>query len=265
MKKVDLSNITAGVRQLLAQKATFEHIQESFTEIVGELIKGLTDNAAGVIVLYGCQNSETAPEFDVSAGAVYYNGEIFEVPAFAGTAGGGQTAVLSVVTTYRAGDPVIYTDNNSFNTHGIRKMGWSLAAPGSAVVDFDDLVSFGKKVYQKLVGDPIIRTKVFEIGDWNMDSSPTKTVGHSLDAAKIRSVFVTIRNDTGDTLPFNGLLFNPVNSLSSNQWEIWFPVTTVGWNSTNIVLSRMDGSFMDGAAYDSIGYNRGWVTIQYQE
>jgi hypothetical protein len=108
------------------------------------------------------------------------------------------------------------------------------------------------------------RIKVLEIGDWNMDSSQTKTVAHSLDAAKIRSVFVTIRNDTGDTLPFNGQLFNPVNSTSSNQWETWFPVTTVGWNSTNIVLLRMDGSFMDGAAYDSTGYNRGWVTIQYE-
>ena len=111
-----------------------------------------------------------------------------------------------------------------------------------------------------------ILCKVLEIGDWNMDSTGSKTVAHNIDSTKILSVTAVVRNDSGDTSLFNGSLFNAVNPPPlANQWETWFPVTTVGWNSTNIILQRMYGSGFDGTSYDSTSYNRGWVTIFYEE
>lgn len=141
MKQLDLSNIIQNIRKLGAVKATLEHLQESHKENIADLIKGLVAGSASPIALFGCVDSDGGAGFNISAGAIYHNNEIFEIDAFVGSPGGGQTAVLSLVTTYRAGDPVKYSDNSSHNTHAIRKYQWSIAATGSGIANFADVVT----------------------------------------------------------------------------------------------------------------------------
>lgn len=156
MKLVDFQYIQNGVRKLAAVKQTFEHIQESYKEAIASLTDGIIAQGAGVTVLYGCVNSGTAPTYDITAGAVYYNGEIYEVPAFSGTAGGADVPVLSLNTTYRTGDPALYRKANGtpehINTHSIRKLLWSFAPSGFGIADLSAIVTIKSRLSSLLAG-----------------------------------------------------------------------------------------------------------------
>ena len=98
-----------------------------------------------------------------------------------------------------------------------------------------------------------IHTKTVQIGDWNMDSTSSVNVAHSLTAADIRSVSVVIRDDT----PTN---YYPLGYSPDPDGEAGY----VYWDSTNIVLTRGTSQFFDSTSFDSTSYNRGWVTITYE-
>ncbi|MEE9354206.1 MAG: hypothetical protein V3U75_01315 [Methylococcaceae bacterium] len=103
--------------------------------------------------------------------------------------------------------------------------------------------------------DHMVRTKVINIGDWNMVSTANKLVAHGLTLANIRSVNVTVRNDA-DTV------YNPVVSTyvaGGTEIDLWIAQIT----ATNVSLNRRNGSTYDDVAFDSTSYNRGWVIIIY--
>ena len=43
------------------------------------------------------------------------------------------------------------------------------------------------------------------------------------------------------------------------------PPHSITFGGTNITLSRTNGGTYDSTGYDSTSYNRGWVTIWYEE
>ncbi len=152
MKFLDLSNVIAGVRRLGAVKNTFLHLQESSQEIVDSIARALLqNNQTDIIILYGCINSGSGTTYTISAGAVYYQGEIYQVPAFNGVASGSNIPVINVDTiTYRSGDPVVYSDGNTFNTHGIRTMVFTFGLTGTGLADFASLNSLAKPKWTNL-------------------------------------------------------------------------------------------------------------------
>jgi hypothetical protein len=154
MKTLVLSNIIQGVRRLGAVKATFEHLQEAILESTSDILYGILAQVSGVTALFGCVNSGSGSNYIISAGSVYYNGEIYKVDAFSGTAGGGQVPVLTLATTYRAGDPVKYSDNNNYNTHAIRKLAWGFAASGSGLSDYSALSRLNTRINSNLLDVP---------------------------------------------------------------------------------------------------------------
>jgi hypothetical protein len=146
MKKLVLTNIQSGVRKLGAVKATLEHIEESYLEAMANVIKGLIAGAIEPVAINGVVNSGSGSTYDISAGAIYHNEEVFDIDAFAGTAGTGQVPVLSLLTIWRAGDPVKYSDGSSHNTHAIRKYQWSFGASGSGLADFSQVLTFKSRI-----------------------------------------------------------------------------------------------------------------------
>lgn len=140
MKTIDLSNISEGIRMLNARAETFLHMQEGYKEAMAQIVKGLGVSDSDVTSLYGVVDSGINPAYIISAGSVYYNGEIYSVDAFSGTATGADVPVLSLATTYRTGDPIVYTDGNSFNTHAVRKLAWSFGLTGTGIKDYSQLV-----------------------------------------------------------------------------------------------------------------------------
>jgi len=102
-----------------------------------------------------------------------------------------------------------------------------------------------------------LKTKVIEIGFWNMDSYETKTVSHGLTGSKIRSVAVIIRNDDGN----NRYTFPIGYSITDGENAGWIARI----DNTHIVMLARRGGMFDGVNFDLMGFNRGWITIWYEE
>lgn len=99
--------------------------------------------------------------------------------------------------------------------------------------------------------------KVIEIGDWDMDASGNPAVApvHGVDPQKVRSVSVIVRADTGTaTYPL---------SSSGAAGELNGAVGSV--NATTLTLFRLPGGLFDSTNFDSTSYNRGWITIEYEQ
>jgi microcystin-dependent protein len=146
MKTLDLSNVVANVRRLGAIKETLEHLGEAYTEAMSRMMIGLNALDTDVTTLTGVVNSLSHPNYDISAGSAYYNGELFEVLSFTGVAGGAQVPVLSINTSYRSGDPVLYSDSSTQYTHANRRLVWAFGASGSGIKDYSQLVRFVNRV-----------------------------------------------------------------------------------------------------------------------
>lgn len=97
-----------------------------------------------------------------------------------------------------------------------------------------------------------IRMVVYEIGAWNMDTTPSVQFAYTINPSKVVSVDCMIIIDGQDTI--HNLIstedFDTVNGII--DLEIGF-----------IALGRRAGGQFDNAEYSSIVVNRGFVTIQY--
>lgn len=140
MKKIETTNIT-GSQDAPFVKDTFDHYNESIADATSALVKGMigTYTTNDVIVLHGCVVSASIPgTSSITSGAVYYNGEIYEVDANPSIVTTGlQTLVWGIVTTYRGSDPLTWSDGIDRNLHRINKMALSAGLSGSGLANYD--------------------------------------------------------------------------------------------------------------------------------
>ena len=101
-----------------------------------------------------------------------------------------------------------------------------------------------------------------ELGDWNMDTNSTLTVSTSFGAGfgfAVKSVETIIRSDV-DNARFPLELFS--NAADPNLLQGAFTnITATG----DILLARRTGGYYDGVLFDSLSYNRGWLTIYLRD
>jgi hypothetical protein len=97
------------------------------------------------------------------------------------------------------------------------------------------------------------KTKIVEIGDWNMDANANVLVSHGLTKANIRAVTAMVRDDSDDQ-------YFPVPTDITGDGTNEAALQLVG--TANITLERI-GSGMTGALWDATSYNRGWITLHY--
>lgn len=128
MKKVITSNISGSTGQPI-KSGTLSHIQSAYTEafqILMQNLYGITSTDTTVRVLYGCVNSggsTIGTTCNISAGAVYYNGELYFVPAASFLIATGLVAVIATVNNSTNffvaanADPVSMTDLSSKYVH----------------------------------------------------------------------------------------------------------------------------------------------------
>ena len=106
-------------------------------------------------------------------------------------------------------------------------------------------------------GNSTTKIKIIEIGDWNMTSTLNVFASHGLVAASIRSVTVVVRRDAG------GGSGGQISQLTNVHFG------EAGWffnpGGSVVALFSPDGGFYDSSDYDQTSYNRGWVTIIYEE
>ena len=100
-------------------------------------------------------------------------------------------------------------------------------------------------------GTNLIKTKIIDIGDWNMDATATVTVAHGLTLPNIRRVDATIQRDDG--LFHFDLRVSTTAAISG----------AISVDGTNVSLDRTAGVGFDSTVYDSTSFNRGWIIITY--
>jgi hypothetical protein len=101
----------------------------------------------------------------------------------------------------------------------------------------------------------VLRWKIIEIGNWNMDSTGSVTVAHGLTQTKIRTLNAEIRGDVGSAYE------TELHSIDS-----YINTLVCGFKSVvgaYIVLTRTSSGFFDSNFFDATSYNRGWITIGY--
>jgi hypothetical protein len=159
-----------------------------------------------------------------------------------------------------------YTDGGVYSSFTVDSAGdLTIGNSGSDVTITNDLiVSSGITLTNALIasggiqtdGTNTLKTKVIDIGDWNMDGFTSATVTHGLTLSNILTVSVMIRTDTGTN---QYKLNRGVDATDAS------PQGFVDWiSTTNIRLFRLTGGFFDGdALFDATSYNRGWITITY--
>ena len=99
-----------------------------------------------------------------------------------------------------------------------------------------------------------LRTKIVNIGNWNMDATASVSVAHGLTNEKIRSVSAMIRDDSNSF--FNLLHIVDASCIAQGGYG--------AHNTGNVVLIRLTGGTFDTVSFDDNSFNRGWITITYE-
>jgi len=155
MRKLDTSNITDTVGMPI-KSGTLIHLQDAYTEAISAIMQSQIAgyNANVAYVLYGCALTNISTPFlplyyNISAGAIFYNGEVFIAPSFnfqeIAILPGQTTTIVATINitsffTDPTADPVIFTDGNSYNVHQLRTISYGYANSGSGISDFSNFV-----------------------------------------------------------------------------------------------------------------------------
>lgn len=110
-----------------------------------------------------------------------------------------------------------------------------------------------------------LKTKVLNIGAWNMSSggggSTSKSVTHGLTRSKIRKAQVVIENDSGTTT--YPLEYVPFNELSSTTA---IPEGSLNVTATDVVMRIRSGGWWNAGTNTEFDgtQNRGYIEIEYE-
>jgi hypothetical protein len=130
MKKLNTSLITSGVGYPPSKKG-WDFLMQSYTETIAEIAKGMYAETYAVntpYVLYGCVKSTSGSPFSYTAGAIFYNGEVYSFPAVASIAIATSDICTITTTNDPTADPTTMTDGSIVNIHNIRAVVLSDAA-----------------------------------------------------------------------------------------------------------------------------------------
>jgi hypothetical protein len=102
-----------------------------------------------------------------------------------------------------------------------------------------------------------LQTKSFNIGTWNMDSTPGKTVTLSgIQLSKIRGVEVIIKSDENEMFPIS-------YPNSNEELSAWYKVCKTPTTNPILAISRKANYFFDQSAFNG-SVNRGYVIVTYE-
>ena len=139
-KHVLYGDITSTAKQPYL-KQTHQHYNEMIDELTKAFGQTIVANSSVVTILWGCVNTGTGTLVGqsaiISAGAVYYNGEIYQVPAFS-SASLVNGLKGTITTTYSGIDPVLFSDSTTHNVHQIKTLVLSDAVPATSPLDYNN-------------------------------------------------------------------------------------------------------------------------------
>jgi hypothetical protein len=147
MKILNISNISSS-NAMPIKSGTLQFLQDAHKEALAGLVTNVIPNplANTIYILSGCKNSTTAPIHTLSAGVLFYNGEIFNFDGATFTLTGLQKAYARIETTQYLtnADPVQFTDGVSRNVHNVRKIVIENTTVSSGLPEFINFINVGQ-------------------------------------------------------------------------------------------------------------------------
>jgi len=153
MRNLDVSAVTSAIG-LPVKSGSLLHIQLAYQEALGEIVKAITGygyDPSRVYVLNGCVNFGSGSNYNISAGSVFFNGEVYLVDAAAFTISGPNVAVGARAQTFFVAanaDPVQFTDGATRTIHQIWKIVMQPGLSGSGAGDFNNWVRLSLNIPQ---------------------------------------------------------------------------------------------------------------------
>jgi hypothetical protein len=137
MKKLDVSGVSNSA-QMKLKSGTLQFLQDANAEafaILCQALIGSSYSASQIYILWGCVNTGSGDNYIISAGGVFYNGEIYLVDAVSFTLNANVAIFSPITTQYQVNaDPMTFSDSSVHNIHNIRKM--LVAAGISGTIDY---------------------------------------------------------------------------------------------------------------------------------
>jgi hypothetical protein len=143
MKILNISNISSS-NAMPIKSGTLQFLQDAHKETVAGLLTNILPNpdVNTIYIISGCVNTGVLPIHNISAGVLYYNGEIFNFDGSNFTLSGLEKAYARIETTQYItnADPVQFTDGVNRNVHNIRKIVIENTITSSGLPEFKDFV-----------------------------------------------------------------------------------------------------------------------------
>lgn len=277
MRKLNVSAITTSIA-MPVKSGSLDHIQNAYTEAISEAVKGLVGSSysSGVMyILSGMNNTGTYPDYNISAGSVFFNGEVYLVDAAAFTVTGPQFAVCKIVTTQFTGtnaDSVTFSDGVPRNIHDIRKVQVVADLGGSGISNYVDgqrinsnipqvnLISgtgisitgtYPNKTIDSTFGNKIVKTGKIQIGDLNTTPADPNTVllagstsglsaylhtfPSALPDANYKPILILGNDGHTDWASFNNNFMCVVQTGAYDATQMYFAISTTASGSTQAI------------------------------
>lgn len=227
MKKLDVSSITDSA-EMPIKSGTLQFLQDANSEVFSSMLIGLIGssyNPNAIYILYGAVNSGIGLTYNISAGACFYQGEVFQIDLTSFTMTSGNPVFSIATTQYTTNaDPVTFTNNSQYNVHNIRKM--AISAGGASIGDYSSAIYLNFYIPPKLnaSGAGVSGTYpnlVFAASD------PNVVYGNGA---------AILSNGVGATFVFNNLFYSKVGNVVTLKWIANF----TGWNQTAFVNGRAE-------------------------
>lgn len=161
------------------------------------------------------------------------------------------------------GNGNIRLNGTNNNIIGVDTTGLTLTSTSNMIINATSGVTFNNGIRFKS-GDPQIVTETYSITDWNMTSTFTKNVSHTLsnnEVARITSLNVIIVGDNGQA---NNL--NTITPVSGTQLAIGGDISAASTQFTLTIPSSDETVYIrayQGTNYDATGTTRGYITVSY--
>ncbi len=237
------------IRRFLGQEAASESIYQFFDEF-------LSDHSANLKV-QGCVITGSNPTKSMTEGWILLAGELMKVEARTSDIDDTTDNTFTKQTSFDSAGDKTFLNGASVQTYQ-KIRGIVNGTGGTLPIAQAPWAEFTGYLFRDTGGTETLknlRTKIIEIGDWDMDANANISVTHGIaDHQGIRSAEVMIRNDAA-TLVTNLDAFTAANGAEGGISAI---------NSGTVTLQRLAGGTFDATIYDSTTFNRGWVTIQYE-
>lgn len=212
-----LTSYETATRWSVDKVESWRFIQDAAKEALDALAKRIIGSSYAtnkVYVLYGCVATGTDPGArTVSAGAVFYNGEVYLVDAASFTTSGNVAIATIADTADPTADPTLFNDNSTEDIHRVRKVLIAAGTSGTGIANLSDFIQAAKVAFTHLSGTQSTASGSYVDLTGSTFTTPNDGITRNyLILAKTR---VHYTNSTGD-----GGVIRLYNSSSSTELDM---------------------------------------------